>query len=62
MMKKLASFVLAALRGSTNGKKYASSSLAAVSLDGLFDHPARSSMIIRGLLQCGHSRVLEGLF
>jgi len=43
MLKKSASFVLAALRGSTYRKEYAfASSLAAAALDGLFDHPAGS--------------------
>lgn len=41
MLKKAASFVLASLRGSTYGPKYASASaLAAASLGGLFEHPA----------------------
>jgi hypothetical protein len=41
MVKKSASFVLTALEGSTYGTEYAfASSLAAASLDGLFDHPA----------------------
>jgi hypothetical protein len=40
MVKKAASFVLAALRGSTYGTEYAfASSLAAAALDSLFDHP-----------------------
>jgi hypothetical protein len=40
MLKKSSSFVLAPLRGSTYGKKYAcASSLAAASLEGLFEHP-----------------------
>jgi hypothetical protein len=41
MLKKAASFVLAALRGSTYRKEYAfAPSLAAAAPDGLFDHPA----------------------
>jgi hypothetical protein len=44
MLKKSASFVLTALRGSTYRKAYAfASSLAAAALDGLFEHPAGSS-------------------
>jgi hypothetical protein len=39
MLKKSASFVLASLRSSTYGTEYASSSLAAAALDGLFEHP-----------------------
>jgi hypothetical protein len=41
MLKKAASFVLAALRGSTYGTEYAvASSFAAALLDGLFEPPA----------------------
>jgi hypothetical protein len=41
MLKRSASVVLASLRGSTYGAKYAfASSLAAALLDGLFEHPA----------------------
>jgi hypothetical protein len=44
MLKKSASFVLASLRGSTYGSKYASASaLAEASLGGLFEHPAGCS-------------------
>jgi hypothetical protein len=44
MLKKAASYVLAALRGSTYGTKYAfASSLAVASLDCLFEHPASRS-------------------
>jgi hypothetical protein len=42
MLKKSASGVLAAFRGSTYGTEYASaSSFVAALLDGLFEHPAR---------------------
>jgi hypothetical protein len=40
MLKKAASFVLAALSGSTYGRVRFASLLAAAALDGLFDHPA----------------------
>ena len=40
MVKKPASFVLAALGGSTYSKVRLATSLAAAALDGLFDHPA----------------------
>jgi len=40
MLKKSASFVLAALRGSTYRNVRLASSLAAALLDGLFEHPA----------------------
>jgi hypothetical protein len=40
MLKKSASFVLAALRGSTYRSVRLASSLAAALLDGLFEHPA----------------------
>ena len=39
MVKKLASFVLAALRGSTYSNVRLATSLAAAALDDLFDHP-----------------------
>jgi len=42
MLKKSASGVLAALRGSTYRSVRLASSLAAALLDGLFEHPARS--------------------
>jgi hypothetical protein len=49
MLKKSASFVLASLRGSTYGTKYDStSSLAAASLDGHFEHPAWPFGGVRG--------------
>jgi len=40
MLKKPASIVLASLRGSTYQSVRLASSLAAVLLDGLFEHPA----------------------
>jgi len=40
MLKQSASFVLAALRGSTYRSVRLASSLAAALLDGLFEHPA----------------------
>jgi len=40
MLKKTASSVLASLRGSTYRSVRLASSLAAVLLDGLFEHPA----------------------
>jgi hypothetical protein len=46
MLKKSASFVLAALRGSTYRSVRLASSLAAALLDGLFEHPAWYSPII----------------
>jgi hypothetical protein len=49
MLKKTASFVLASFRGSTYGKEVRfASSLAAVALDSLFEHPARRSGAVRG--------------
>ncbi|MCH8039000.1 MAG: hypothetical protein IH977_01465 [Nitrospinae bacterium] len=51
MLKKSASFVLAALGGSTYRTEYAfASSLAAAALDGLFDHPAGYSGAVPDLL------------
>ncbi len=48
-----ASFVLAALGGSTYRTKYASpSSLAAAALDGLFGHPAGRSDAVPDLQEC----------
>ena len=50
MLKKSASFVLAALRGSTYGKEYAfASSLAVAVLDDLFEHPAGCSRAINDI-------------
>jgi hypothetical protein len=46
MLKKPASFVLAALRGSTYRSVRLASSLAAASLDGLFEHPARKNLAV----------------
>ena len=43
MVKKPASFVLAALGGSTYRNVRLATSLAAASLDDLFDHPADSA-------------------
>jgi hypothetical protein len=55
MLKKAASFVLAALGGSTYRKEYAfASSLAAAALDGLFDHPAE--------MFCDHSGYSQSEF
>jgi len=53
MLKKSASGVLAALRGSTYGTQYVfASSLAAALLDGLFEHPAVDVGIGRGYSAC----------
>ena len=46
MLKKSASGVLAALRGSTYRSVRLASSLAAALLDGLFEHPAWCSPVI----------------
>jgi len=46
MLKKLASGVLASLRGSTYRSVRLASSLAAAWLDGLFEHPARCSPVV----------------
>ena len=46
MLKKSASGVLAALRGSTYRSVRLASSLAAALLDGLFEHPARCTPVI----------------
>ena len=45
MLKKSASGVLAALRGSTYRSVRLASSLAAALLDGLFEHPARCLLL-----------------
>ena len=52
MLKKSASFVLAALGGSTYRTEYGLRlpSLAAAALDGLFDHPAGYSGAVPDLL------------
>jgi hypothetical protein len=46
MLKKSASGVLASLRGSTYRSVRLASSLAAALLDGLFEHPARGSLVV----------------
>jgi hypothetical protein len=46
-LKKPASFVLAALRGSTYRSVRLASSLAAASLDGLFENPARKNLAVQ---------------
>ena len=50
MLKKSASFVLAALRGLTYRSVRLASLLAAALLDGLFEHPA-------GVFSCGAARL-----
>jgi hypothetical protein len=50
MLKKSASGVLAALRGSTYRSVRLASSLAAALLDGLFEHPAWCAHIIPNVL------------
>ncbi len=63
MLKKSASFVLAALGGSTYRTEYAfASSLAAATLDGLFDHPAGCSDAVPDLLECCVAPVPKGFF
>ncbi|MCH8040664.1 MAG: hypothetical protein IH977_10030 [Nitrospinae bacterium] len=63
MLKKSASFVLAALGGSTYRTEYAfASSLAAAALDGLFDHPASCSDAVPDLLECCVAPVPKGFF
>ena len=58
MLKKSASGVLAALRGSTYRSLRLASSLAAALLDGLFEHPAGCTLVIQTCrpvkLQCAH--------
>jgi len=50
MLKKSASSVLTALRGSTYGTEYAvASSLAAALLNGLFEHPVWALSAIRAV-------------
>jgi hypothetical protein len=46
MQKKSASFVLAALRGSTYRSVRLASSLAAALLDGFFEHLARRTPVV----------------
>jgi len=63
MLKKSASFGLAAHGGSTYRKVYAfSSSLAAAALDGLFDHPAGCSDAVPDLLECRVVKVPKWFF
>ncbi len=63
MLKKSASFVLAALGGSTYRTEYVfASSLAAAALDGLFDHPAGCSDAVPDLLECCVAPVQKGFF
>ncbi len=63
MLKKSASFVLAALGGSTYRTEYAfASSFAAAALDGLFDHPAGYSDALPDFLECWVAPVPEGFF
>ena len=49
MLKKSASFVLAALRGSTYRSVRLASSFAAALLDGIFEHPAWYSPLAPGV-------------
>ncbi len=52
MLKKAASFVLASLQASTYRQKVRLGfSLAAAALDDLFEHPARSSVVVLELSQ-----------
>jgi hypothetical protein len=53
MLKKSASIVLAALRGSTYRSVRLASSLAAALLDGLFEHPAGYSSVAHNLWAIG---------
>jgi hypothetical protein len=46
MLKKSASGVLTSLRGSTYRSVRLASSLAAALLDGIFEHPARCSLVV----------------
>jgi hypothetical protein len=60
VLKKAASGVLAALRGSTYRSVRLASFLAAALLDSLFEHPAWSSLIFsdvqrREVLACPHN-------
>ncbi len=64
MLKKSASFVLAALGSSMYRKQSTplASSLAVAALDGLFDHPAGCSDAVPDLLECGVVPVPKGFF
>jgi len=63
MLKKSASFVLAALGGSTYRTEYAfASSLAVAALDSLFDHPAGCSDAVPVPPECGVAPVPKGFF
>ncbi len=64
MLKKSASFVLAALGASTYRTEYTriASSLAAAALDSLFDHPAGCSDAVPDLLECCVAPMPEGFF
>ncbi len=66
MLKKSASFVLAALGGSAYRAEYGppplASSLAAAALDGLFDHPAGCSDAVPDLLECWVASVPKEFF
>ncbi len=63
MAEGSASFVLAALGGSTYRTEYAfASSLAAAALDVLFDHPAGCSDTAPVLLECCVPPVPKGFF
>jgi hypothetical protein len=56
MLKKSASGVLASLRGSTYRRVRLASSLAAALLDGLFEHPASLSDVVKDLNICRDDR------
>ena len=58
MLKKSASIVLAALRGSTYRSVRLASSLAAALLDGLFEHPADYSGTAA---YCGKTKIFRKL-
>ena len=64
LLKKSASFVLAAFGGSTYRTEYTrlASSLAEAALDGLFDHPAGCSDAVPDLLKCCVAPVPKGFF
>jgi len=64
ILKKSASFVLAALGGSQRTEKSTrlGSSLAGAALDGLFDHPAGCSDAVPDLLQCCVATVPKWFF
>jgi len=46
MLKKAASIILVSLRSSTYRSVRLASSLAAATLDGLFEHPARGTSVV----------------